>query len=109
MGCPVLLDKKNQLASGRELVDLSGGVKALLWKHQKAIAIQPLDEAANLYQVCNKRLLTNSASLIAGGCSSFTSDNDEEEFMQDSGKRSCFNCLYRRWTADGFICRKNML
>lgn len=109
LACPVLLQNRNQLAGGQELVDISPGIKMLLWKHRRAIAIRPLDEAAGLYQICNKRTLTNSARLIAASCEGFVPDNDEEEFMQDSDKRSCFNCLYRRWTADGFICRKNML
>jgi len=46
--------------------------------------------------------------LIAAGvalrCSSFTCDDDDETVCDD--KRSCYNCRYRRWTADSFECMK---
>lgn len=39
-------------------------------------------------------------------CSSFTADNDEEEYALPLGAKSCFNCLYRRWIDSGFRCMK---
>lgn len=36
-------------------------------------------------------------------CERFLTDNDENEYAQ-TVLRSCFNCLYRRWIADGFRC-----
>ncbi|MGI6205730.1 MAG: hypothetical protein ACOYJI_03740 [Anaerovoracaceae bacterium] len=37
-------------------------------------------------------------------CENFESDNDEEECVIPDGMKSCFNCLYRRWSANGFEC-----
>lgn len=34
-------------------------------------------------------------------CRGYASDNDEEELINANGSRSCFNCLYRRWTGNG--------
>lgn len=38
-------------------------------------------------------------------CRFFEHDNDEEEEISDI-ERSCYNCLYRKWTAESFICVK---
>ncbi len=42
-------------------------------------------------------------------CSGYVADNDEEELVGANGSRSCFNCLFRRWTGKGsvgFECTK---
>ena len=44
------------------------------------------------------------AAETAAGCSVFREDY-EEEWTADEEK-SCYNCRYRRWTADGFMCMK---
>lgn len=51
-----------------------------------------------------KRDYKKSAA-AAENCSVFEHDNDEEEEVADTEK-SCYNCLYRRWTIDAFICTK---
>ena len=105
---PVFIDGAQHLAAGDEMVDLSAGIKALLWKHQWAIVIKNIDNS-DLYQACNKRSLSNSACLMAKSCDDFVFDNDEEEFASDCSRQTCFNCLYRRWTADTFTCVKDRL
>ena len=45
------------------------------------------------------------AAETAGKCSSFIND-DEDEIVCDD-ERSCYNCRYRRWTADSFECMKS--
>ena len=45
----------------------------------------------------------SNAARMAAGCPTFTPDV-EEEWVADAS-RSCFNCRYRRWTADSFVCR----
>ncbi len=36
---------------------------------------------------------------------SFFQEDDEDEQVSDI-LTSCYNCRYRRWTADSFICKK---
>lgn len=43
------------------------------------------------------------SAIAAKSCKLFEHDNDEEEEIADT-ERSCFNCLYRRWTAESFEC-----
>ncbi len=44
------------------------------------------------------------ATLAAGRCPHFSADTPDEQVADDPV--SCYNCRYRRWTADTFICRK---
>ena len=37
-------------------------------------------------------------------CTFFVIDDEEEVVCDDA--RSCYNCRYRRWTADSFECMK---
>ena len=39
----------------------------------------------------------------AQNCAKFKLDNDEEE-TSFGGERSCYDCAFRRWSAQGFIC-----
>jgi len=43
-----------------------------------------------------------AAAAIAGRCGSFRADDEDEQCADD--ELSCFNCRYRRWTADSFAC-----
>jgi len=45
----------------------------------------------------------NAAAQAAGSCTSFRADVEEEWVTDES--RSCYNCRYRRWTADSFVCQ----
>jgi len=40
----------------------------------------------------------------ANECMNFTHDVEEEIITDD--EKSCYDCLYRRWTAESFICCK---
>lgn len=44
------------------------------------------------------------AAKAAAGCSCFHADVDEEIIADEPV--SCYNCRYRRWTADSFTCQK---
>ena len=43
---------------------------------------------------------------IASSCKDFVLDKDEDELITNTEKPSCYNCLFRRWTADSFVCMK---
>jgi molybdopterin biosynthesis protein moeB len=40
---------------------------------------------------------------IAQNCAKFKLDNDEDE-VSCGGERSCYDCAFRRWSAQSFIC-----
>lgn len=44
-----------------------------------------------------------AAARAALACAIFRPD-EEDEWVTDE-ERSCYNCRYRRWTADSFLCR----
>ena len=44
------------------------------------------------------------AAETAGQCGAFVNDDEDETVTDD--KRSCYDCRYRRWTADSFECMK---
>jgi hypothetical protein len=45
-----------------------------------------------------------AAARIAEGCPEFKTD-DEDEMIADEPV-SCYNCQYRRWTVESFVCYK---
>lgn len=47
------------------------------------------------------------ASTIAETCPAYSIDEDDEDYC--NGVRTCFNCRYRRWLADGFSCARELL
>ncbi len=40
---------------------------------------------------------------IARNCAKFKLDNDEEDTSY-GGERSCYDCAFRRWSVQSFIC-----
>jgi len=48
----------------------------------------------------------NKAASAAAECSLFMPDYEEERVADEL--RSCYNCLYRRWTSNSFQCMKNI-
>lgn len=60
------------------------------------------------YFACKKKELydgNNKLNTWHTTCKYFVEDNDIDEQYDDTS-RACYNCLYRRWTANGFICIK---
>lgn len=47
------------------------------------------------------------AAQAADRCSLFLAD-DEDEWTSDI-ERSCYNCRYRRWTQESFVCMAGQL
>ena len=43
-----------------------------------------------------------TAAWIAGRCSDFAPDVEEEQVADDAW--SCYNCRYRRWSVDSILC-----
>lgn len=47
----------------------------------------------------------DAAARLAQSCRVYRIDEDDEDYLD--GERSCFNCRYRRWLADGFCCARD--
>ncbi len=67
------------------------------------------DGARARYVTVGQHQERERASEIVGSavCGKYAVDNDEEELVSTNGSRSCFNCLFRKWTgagAAGFEC-----
>jgi hypothetical protein len=45
-----------------------------------------------------------AAAIMARNCNHFSEDDEEEQMAEEP--LHCYNCRYRRWTADGFTCEK---
>ena len=74
------------------------------WKEKSRI--EQIIDFGSGYRVCRKKELYEGDRRITEwttACDDFQQDNDIEECYDDTEK-ACFNCLYRRWTADGFTC-----
>lgn len=53
-------------------------------------------------EFCGEHKDVNLAAKIAAMCKHFAEDVEEETVTED--EKSCFNCRYRRWTANTFVC-----
>ncbi|MDD2357835.1 MAG: molybdopterin biosynthesis protein MoeB [Thiovulaceae bacterium] len=42
-------------------------------------------------------------------CDFFELDKDEDELIVSTQDASCYNCLFRRWSAQSFTCMKKAL
>lgn len=49
------------------------------------------------------------ASGMAEACDFFELDKDEDELIVSTQKASCYNCLFRRWSAQSFTCMKKKM
>lgn len=76
--------------------------------HQKVIVAH--ETGNGVYAVCEKRQLYDGdrkLGRLVQDCPEFETDNDYEECYNEV-ERNCYNCLYRRWSADGFACVKRI-
>lgn len=53
------------------------------------------------------KLAWDEAHRLAAACGHFQEDVDDEQVADESV--SCYNCRYRRWTANSFLCLKNVV
>lgn len=47
------------------------------------------------------------AKMAAKKCLEFRLDRDEDELVTSVEDNSCYNCLYRKWTNDSFLCMRD--
>jgi hypothetical protein len=51
----------------------------------------------------------NYQKAIGAACEAFKLDQDEDELITSTAQNSCYNCLFRRWTHESFMCMKKSL
>ncbi|MGI5892639.1 MAG: hypothetical protein ACOX7H_07950 [Bacillota bacterium] len=74
----------------------------------KKITVVVKKDKSGQYKVCKKSDLYDGDKKVGNWhiqCDLFTLDNDYEECRGES-ENACYNCLYRRWTANAFECAK---
>ena len=95
---------------GKELDDdtdvtVKDQIKLAYLDHKKTLIAKQKD---GIFFACKKKDLyegDKKTSEWNTSCHDFQADNDIEE-QYDEDAKACYNCLYRRWTADGFECVK---
>lgn len=63
------------------------------------------DDGAAAYVTVGQHQERERAAQLSGNavCRWYSADNDEEELVGANGSRSCYNCLFRRWTGRGSV------
>lgn len=95
---------------GNELPDEEGvfvkkSIKLSMVDHKRTLITMMKDGKR---VACNKKDLYRDDKQINSwttACEHFMADNDTEECYTED-ENACYNCLFRRWTAEGFICVK---
>lgn len=109
LGASGIIDLSGEFLRGDEPVYIEKYAKLVYLDHKVMAVAQKMEDGT--YVICKK------ADLYEGDrktghwvtqCGSFSLDNDYEERYGDEEageeEKSCFNCLYRRWSAEGFSC-----
>lgn len=105
MGIEQVLDFHGRELEDTEKISVDKQLKLAMLDHKKTLIAQMRE---GRYVACTKQDLYQGDKKISTwttSCERFEADNDAEECYGES-ENACYNCLYRRWTADGFICVK---
>lgn len=101
-----IVDMDSQILSADTEIFVDGFIKKVFLNH-KSMAVAKLKKGFG-YIACKKPDLYSGSHKSGNwnfNCQNFEFDNDYEEQFNDHEK-VCYNCLYRRWTKDGFECLK---
>lgn len=93
------------ILSGDTKITLGDQLKTTLVDHKVTLVAA---KKGGEYAACKKKDLYQGDKRITRwttACEQFEQDNDVEE-CYDETENACYNCLYRRWTAEGFFCVK---
>lgn len=105
MGIEQVLDFYGRELAETDMVAVDKQLKLAMLDHKKTLIARETD---GVYIACTKQDLYEGDKKISTwttACEKFLADNDSEECYGDS-ENACYNCLYRRWTAEGFVCVK---
>lgn len=104
-GVVQVLDLGGGKVEEERVLSIEKSAKAILWNGKMTVMVDGENK------ICQKSDLFHADNSQIQGvwkqeCPNFAQDNDSEERLTEQGN-SCGNCLYRRWTADGFTCVKD--
>lgn len=105
MGIQQVLDFYGKALPDETEITVEKQLKLALLDHKKTLIAREKD---GRYIACTKQDLYSGDKKISKwttACEHFQADNDMEECYGEN-ENACYNCLYRRWTADGFSCVK---
>ena len=106
MGIEQVLDFDGNILDEAIPVSVDKQFKLAMLDHKKTLIAMQRD---GIYIACKKKDLYRGDRQIntwTTACTDFQADNDTEECYSD-GENACYNCLFRRWTAEGFLCVKS--
>lgn len=105
MGIQQVLDFHGSELPDETEIGVEKQLKLAMLDHKKTLIAREKD---GIYIACTKQDLYSGdrkVSTWTTACEHFQADNDMEECYGEN-ENACYNCLYRRWTADGFSCVK---
>ena len=105
MGIEQVLDFHGEELDDTQEISVKKQLKLAMLDHKKTLIAAKRE---GKYIACTKQDLYQGDKRISTwntACDKFEADNDVEECYEES-ENACYNCLYRRWTADGFTCVK---
>lgn len=103
MGIQQVLDFHGKELADHQEIHVEKQLKLAMLDHKKTLIARERD---GVFVACTKKDLYQGdrrVSTWTTACERFQADNDLEECYGES-ENACYNCLYRRWTADGFLC-----
>lgn len=103
MGIQQVVDFYGKELGNEEQVAVEKNLKLAMLDHKKTLIADLRD---GKYIACTKKDLYKGDQRISTwttSCAKFQPDNDTEECYNES-ENACYNCLYRRWTAEGYRC-----
>lgn len=105
LDCEQVLDLSGEVVADSLPVRMNETAKLMYVNHQVTLIVKPQDGEA---VICHKKELYDGDQRmfdLPTVCDGFALDNDIEECREGTDP-ACYNCLYRRWTPDGFVCVK---
>lgn len=105
MGIEQVLDFQGKELSDDTQVYVKKTLKLAMLDHKKTLIAELRD---GKYVACTKKDLYHEDLQInqwTTACVDFQADNDTEECYTEE-ENACYNCLFRRWTAEGYRCIK---
>ncbi len=103
MGIQQVLDFHGKELEDDQEIHVEKQLKLAMLDHKKTLIAK---EQGGRYVACTKRDLYQGDKRVSTwttACQEFQADNDLEECYGED-ENACYNCLYRRWTAEGFLC-----
>ncbi|WP_195269620.1 DNA-binding protein [Eubacterium sp. 1001713B170207_170306_E7] len=104
LGVSHILERSGAVLTPDTPIYLEDYAKIVLLDH-RLVAVAKRDDQGR-FELCKKSDLYTGDKKNGSwelGCAFFKRDNDEEECLDEQDK-TCCNCLYRRWTKEGYRC-----